>query len=63
MTLRGLFETAVDKQKVCLTIDDVRYSGYWYEDHMLNLLYRYAERPVDVTRDEDTLLVARVRRY
>ncbi len=63
MTLRGLIETAGDKQKVCLTIDDRRYSGFWYEDHMLDLLDRYANRPVDVTRDEESLLVARVRRY
>lgn len=63
MTLRGLIETAGDKQKICLTIDGNRKSGFWYEDHMLDLLDAYANRPVDVTRDEETLLVARVRRY
>ena len=63
MTLKNMFGFATDKQKIYLTIDDCRYSGFWYEDHMLKLLQSYAHRPVDITRADDTLVVARVRRY
>lgn len=63
MTLKNLLGFATDKQKIYLTIEDRHYSGFWYEDHMLKLLQSYAHRPVDITRVDDALVVARVRRY
>ena len=63
MTLNELFEITTDRQKLCITADDRRYSGHWYEDHMLDLLSRYKYHKVDITVETPDITAATVRRY
>lgn len=63
MTLNDLFKITTDRQKLCITADSRRYSGHWYEDHMLELHGRYKNHKVDITIETPEMVVARVRRF
>ena len=63
MTLNDLFEITTDRQKLRINADWRRYSGYWYEDHMLELLSRYKNHKVDITVETSDMVAATVRRY
>ena len=64
MTLNLLFGIAEDTQKLYITAPDgSRHVGYWYDDHMLDIMRKYKAHKVDVTADTPEMLVARVRRF
>lgn len=63
MTLTRLFAEATDNQKLCINADGRRYSGYWYQDHMLDLHSRYKYHSADITVKTPELIVATIRRW
>lgn len=63
MNLNTLFKNATDRQKLCITVDNRRYSGHWYNDNMLELLSRYKYQMVDITVENSDMITATMRRF
>lgn len=63
MTVAELFNKCEDNQKLVINIGGYRFRGNWYQDHMLDILNEYKYHKCDVTRDDENLLVATVRRW